>query len=114
MKKDMMKKIGAALGRTAVDMAVGFAVQNVVAIPGRRIAVKRQSEKILLANEVAAYGVSIAAMCAVDSKLKEKMNQPTLTMDNIVDEVEDLFDEVCDGVFRDATEDELADEEKGA
>lgn len=109
-----VKRIAKALGRTAIDMGVGFAVQNIVAIPGRNLAARKQSEKILLANEVAAYGVSIAAMCAVDSKLKEKMNQPTLTMDNIVDEVEDLFDEVCDGVFRDATEDELADEEKGA
>lgn len=108
MKKDTMKKIGAALGRTAVDMAVGFAVQNVVAIPGRQIAAKRQSEKILIANEVAAYGVSIAAMCAVDSKIKSKMSQPTITMENVVDELEDLFDDVCEQMFPDEEEKEEA------
>lgn len=104
MKKDTMKKVGVALGRTAVDMVVGFAVQNVVAIPGRQIAARKQSEKILIANEIAAYGVSIAAMCAVDAKLKEKMNQPSLTMENVVDEVEEMFDEVCEHMFTDEDE----------
>ena len=115
MKKDMLKKVGKALGRTAVDMAVGFAVQNTVAIPGRKLAAHKQSEKILLANEIAAYGISIAAMCTVDAKLKEKMNpQETISMQNIVDEVEEIFDDVCEGIFRDATEDELAEEREEA
>lgn len=103
-----MKKVAKALGRTAVDMAVGFAVQNTVAIPGRKLAAHKQSEKILLANEVAAYGVSIAAMCAVDSKLKEKMNPQQISIQEVVDEVENLFDEVCDEMFADEEEREEA------
>lgn len=106
------KKVAKTFGRMAADMAVGLVVQNAIWLPGTRMTSKIQDvNKRAAANTglaLGSYAVSLAAIKKTDDYIVGKMNQQSITMQDVVDEVEDLFDDVCGEMFPDEEEKEEA------
>ena len=109
LQNNKAAKVIKTFGRLAADMTVGLVVQNAIWMPGTKLTSKIDNQKTRATANTAlalgSYAASLAAIKKVDDKIVSKMNPQTLSIQNIADEVGQMFDDVCDEMF--------TDEEKG-
>lgn len=99
------KKFAKTMGRMVADMTVGLVVQNAIWMPGTKLTSRIDNQKTRATANTAlalgSYAASLAAIKKVDDVIVNKMNPQSISMQDIVDEVENLFDEACGEMFED-------------
>ena len=111
LQNQKANRVVKTFGRLAADMAVGLIVQNAIWMPGTKLTARRDNQKRRATANTAlalgSYAASLAAIKKADDMIVSKMNpQATLSMQDIADEVGQMFDEVCDEMFAEEEEKE--------